>query len=349
VPGAGNQLTVHLLLVGVGMRGMNGSSRYVEGLLSGLGAVAGIRSVSERVERVSWRGRQVERLLVGSRALLGIPSVRAGSGAAVLHSVESVSVPVRRTVPIVVTAHDVCALIRPDWVSPKLHALKRLTWRRRHTWDAVVVPSVATRDDVMSLGIPEERIAVIRHGMAPVFASAPSAASLAWVEAHLGTRPFVLTAGVPSRKKGSDILLKAWARIERDMPEARLVWAGWWPRPSDRLPGRVVPLGQVADSHLAALYRRACAVVAPSRYEGYSLCVAEALAAGTPVIASDIPAHREFGSKAVHLFRSEDHDELAQRLLAGLEGSLARERVPFPRWEECARAHVEVYTRVAFV
>lgn len=344
----GDRLTVQLLLVGVGMRGMNGSKRYAEGLLSGLSVVPTVRCITEKIERSSWRGRQAERLFVASRALLGMPSVHTESGASVLHAIESVSVPARRSIPIVVTVHDMCALTRPRWVSRKLHALKRLTWQRRHTWDAVIVPSIAARDEVMSLGIPEEKIAVIRHGMAPVFSAPPSAASIAWVKAHLGTRPFVLTVGAPSRKKGSDVLLKAWGRIEQDVRGMNLAWVGWQP-PGDQMPDGVVGLGQVPDSHLVALYQLASAVIAPSRHEGYNLCVAESLASGTPVIASDIPAHREFGSRAVHLFRPEDHDELAQLLLLAFEGGLARERMTFPTWEECARAHVEVYARVASI
>lgn len=346
VRATGDQVTVQVSLVGVGMRGMNGSRRYAEGLLSGLRAI-GTRFAAERIERISWRGRQTERLLIGARALLGVPQARTELAPLVIHAVESVSVPARRNVPIIVTAHDMCALVKPDWVPVKLSTLKHLTWKRCHTWDAVIVPSIATREDVMRLGIPEGRIAVIRHGMSPVFSSPPSVSSIAWVEERLGRSPFVLAAGAPSKKKGSDVLLRAWARIGRSVRGARLAWVGARRSSAEGASGGVVPLGQVTDDELVALYQCACAVVVPSRYEGYSLCVAEALAAGTPVIASDIPAHREFGSKGVHLFRSEDDEELAQLLLLAFDRRLIGERVTFPTWEECARAHTEVYARVA--
>ena len=52
----------------------------------------------------------------------------------------------------------------------------------------------------------------------------------------------------------------------------------------------------MSDAGLASLVRGATAVVAPSSVEGFGLPVAEALSLGVPVIASDIPAHREVGS-----------------------------------------------------
>src|SRR5207253_6586699 len=82
----------------------------------------------------------------------------------VQHSVESVAVPARGRWPLVVTAHDVCALLRPDLVSPRLARLKRITWRRAVHWDRVIVPSRATKTDVEGLGIPAERVTMIRHG-----------------------------------------------------------------------------------------------------------------------------------------------------------------------------------------
>ena len=358
---ARENVTVFLLCAGVGTHGMNGSWRYAVGLLSGFRSgtfIDSVRLIPEQVDRSSRRGRLRELRIVGSRALFGLPGyapLNVQPGRAVLHSVESVSVPGPRRVPIVVTAHDVCALLRPDLVSFRLGALKRLTWRRKHAWDAVIVPSASTRDDVLALGIREERVVVIRHGLAPVFQDEPQTKSLAWVESCVRMRPYVLVASPPSLKKGSDVLLKTWSRVARGT-DMLLVWVGWDDEHARRLlPGAsefsresLMGLREVTDAQLVALYHRAQAVVVPSRYEGYSFCVTEALSAGTPVVASDIPAHREFSSRAIHLFCQKDRDELADLLLSAFRGDLAREKVAFPTWEECARSHAEVYKRVAF-
>lgn len=76
--------------------------------------------------------------------------------------------------------------------------------------------------------------------------------------------------------------------------------------------------GWVSEDRLADLYRGAIAVLNASSYEGYGLPVAEGLASGAPVIASDIPPHREVAGDAAEFFTAGDVDDLAatmQRLL----------------------------------
>ncbi len=62
---------------------------------------------------------------------------------------------------------------------------------------------------------------------------------------------------------------------------------------------RVIPMGHVNDAaRIAAILRGAIGLVAPSLYESFGLPIIEAMACGCPVIASDIPAHREIGREA---------------------------------------------------
>lgn len=74
----------------------------------------------------------------------------------------------------------------------------------------------------------------------------------------------------------------------------------------------------VADEAVVAAYRGASMVVAPSRFEGFGLTPMEGLAMGLPVIASDIPAHREFVEDAVRFFPPDDDVTLASEIEAGL-------------------------------
>ena len=102
--------------------------------------------------------------------------------------------------------------------------------------------------------------------------------------------------------------------------------------------------GWVEKQELAELYRRAAALILPSRYEGFGIPVLEAMASGTPVVLSDDEALREVaGDAGIH-----------GDLSAGVETALG-ERARYARlgieraarftWEETARRTADVYRR----
>ena len=66
--------------------------------------------------------------------------------------------------------------------------------------------------------------------------------------------------------------------------------------------------------------RRARWAVCPSRFEGFGLAPLEAIACGTPVVASDIPPHREFVGTAGRFFHLDDGDGLEVAVRAALNG-----------------------------
>lgn len=331
-------LRIHLLRPGVAWGGTGGSSRYVTALGQAL-----VESGHDVVlSKPFGRGGIRRRGLFLSWAATGSPCIRGTSGAVgLIHSVESVVVPRACQSPLVVTAHDVCALRHPSLVSPQLAMLKRLSWRRAGSWDAIVVPSNATAKDVQELGVDPARVHVIRHGIPTVFSDEPAEDHRAEVKSLTAGRPF-LVAVLPhgSKKKGADLLRRAWASLRHS--GGRLVWVGG----PTRDPG-VVTLHGVQDPLLAALYRGARALVVPSRCEGYSLPIAEALAAGTPVIASDIPAHREFADEAMRFFPPGDLEALRGSMLGALQDEWPRnDPHSFPGMDEMAAEHLRVYERV---
>jgi glycosyltransferase involved in cell wall biosynthesis len=123
--------------------------------------------------------------------------------------------------------------------------------------------------------------------------------------------PYFVVIGTIEARKNLPFLLEVWKQWTENgqVPKARLVVVGRRRSPGesaldllDRSPalgGSVVEVTELADAPLAALLRGARALLAPSLIEGFDIPVAEALAAGVPVIASDIPAHREVGGKFV--------------------------------------------------
>ena len=74
-----------------------------------------------------------------------------------------------------------------------------------------------------------------------------------------------------------------------------------------------------SDEAIAAAYRRATVVVAPSRFEGFGLTPVEGVATGVPTVASDIPPHREHLGDTVHYFRLEDDRSLEAAIRTAIE------------------------------
>ncbi len=73
-----------------------------------------------------------------------------------------------------------------------------------------------------------------------------------------------------------------------------------------------------SDQEVDEAYRQADVVVSASRFEGFGLTPMEGVAMGVPVIASDIPPHREFVSGAVRFFPPDDDRALADEIAAAI-------------------------------
>jgi glycosyltransferase involved in cell wall biosynthesis len=126
-------------------------------------------------------------------------------------------------------------------------------------------------------------------------------------EAEAGERPYFLCVGTIEPRKNHLLLLHLWRRLIAqygDRPPRLVIVGGrGWENENvldllERctvLRGHVTELGTVPDTRLASLLRGARALLMPSFAEGFGLPVAEALAHGTPVLCSDLPALREAG------------------------------------------------------
>jgi glycosyltransferase involved in cell wall biosynthesis len=166
----------------------------------------------------------------------------------------------------------------------------------------VVVTSPCTARDVAALGVPPARIAVVEPGTDPCVDMPP-----AWPAPAPGPVTLLSVATVTPRK-GYAVLLQALAGLT--MPDWRLHCVGSLTRDAATaahlqalgqalgLAERVAWHGEVDAATLAAHYAAADLLVLPSLYEGYGMVVAEALAAGVPVLCSDagalkdtLPAH----------------------------------------------------------
>jgi alpha-1,3-rhamnosyl/mannosyltransferase len=211
--------------------------------------------------------------------------------------------------------------------------------------DRVLTGSEWTKADLVErYGVGAERIVVTPYGVDPVFQ--PEGA-------RPERPPYALFVGALQDRKRPDLALLALRAVNSDL---QLVFAG--PdrglgselREETRLLGlddRVHFAGHVPHEELSALYRGAACLVFPSRYEGFGLPVLEAMASGTPVVATRSSSIPEVAGEAAILVDG-DADELAsgiERALSERERLVAAglERARLFTWAETARRTAAVY------
>jgi glycosyltransferase involved in cell wall biosynthesis len=183
--------------------------------------------------------------------------------------------------------------------------------------------SEATRLDLIATGrVDPARTSVAHLGAHPACTTEPDARADADIQRLLGSSAFdVLHVSSTIPRKRIDVLLDVFSRFRRLQPDARLVRVGGaFTRAQQQLAERldvanaIVQLPFLDRAQLAAMYRRASVVVLPSDREGFGLSVIEAMACGTPVIASDIPALREVGGTAAIYASPGDVEQWVQAL-----------------------------------
>ena len=129
--------------------------------------------------------------------------------------------------------------------------------------------------------------------------------------------PTLLTISRFKAHKNQAATLKAAAQLG-DAVQVRLIGRGPEQAALERLARSLGVQYRIqsdaSDADVVEAYRRASVAVCPSRFEGFGLTPLEAIASGTPVVASDIPPHREFIATAAQLVDPDDEDALAQAI-----------------------------------
>jgi len=279
-------------------------------------------------------------------------------GADVFHACTLRRNPPRR-VRVTATIHDMTA-----WLMPELHpAANRQAERNfadvlRHA-DAAIAVSQSTKDDaVRLLGLPPEKVTVIHSGVPDAFFDVPPDAAAAVRKRYRLERPFVLFIGTVEPRKNIDTLLDAYESLPRSVREEfEMVVAGpigWAAAGTAARLSNVRYLGYVAEADLAPLTAAAAVFVYPSLYEGFGFPVAQALAAGAPVLTSNVSSLPEIAGDAALLVdprsTAEIRDALARLLLSpDLRADLAargRRRAQQFRWDRCAAQSVHFFESV---
>jgi glycosyltransferase involved in cell wall biosynthesis len=246
------------------------------------------------------------------------------------------------------------------WLVPEFHqaanvaAEKRFAERIWKRADGLIAISEHTRRDAARiLGLNPECIRVIYPGIAETFFQAKPAAS---------ARPYALYVGTVEPRKNLDRLLDAWQALPATLREEfDLVVAGpegWHSRETmARLRGATAGVryrGYVPEAELPGLTAGATVFVYPSLYEGFGFPVAQAMAAGVPVVTSNVSSLPEITGGAAELIDPLSVRELRDALDRLLSSPAARERLSLAgraqaqrfRWETCARQSVEFFEQL---
>ncbi|MGH9001375.1 MAG: glycosyltransferase family 4 protein, partial [Acidimicrobiia bacterium] len=272
----------------------------------------------------------------------------------------------RAGVPRAVTFYDLIPYLMPQHYLEDAGLRRRYTARLQLVRNATLVftLSEATRRDALDrLGLDPRRVLTVGTGTSAQFvppASRPAAAAAAAAAVGGLRPPFVFYIGSYERRKNLEPLLEAWSRLPGEL-RGRWQLALCCPLKASEerhlryrahqmgLSGDEICLtGFVPDDVLLLMHQGCDLFVFPSLYEGNGLPVAEALAAGAPVLASDSSSLPELLAPEA-LFDATDVGAMAAALQRGLTDAGLRRRLlaaagrPPTTWAEVASATADAY------
>ncbi|HET9061384.1 MAG TPA: glycosyltransferase family 1 protein [Acidimicrobiales bacterium] len=323
--------------------------------------------VGQVPEGVSVTGRPMPaRPLHKSWSMWPLPPIEAFVGRVdIVHGTNFVVPPARRAA-MVVTVHDLTPLHFPQMCQAATLAFPDLVRKAvaRGAW--VHTPTQFVADEVVHyLGVPAARVKAVHHGIPSAGLGPYSPPLQGQGESWRGYVPpwverYVLAMSTIEPRKDFPGLVRAFDRLAPSHPGVALVIAGadgWGAEALDKsiatagLPERVLRLGRVTDQARGSLLEGASAFAYPSVYEGFGLPPLEAMAAGTPVVATSAGALVEtLGDSA--LFVSQGDTE---QLSGALEEVLDRPQVAEDlrrrgylqaskySWAACAKGLADLY------
>jgi glycosyltransferase involved in cell wall biosynthesis len=304
------------------------------------------------------------------RAKLPLPADWLSGQVDVYHCPDFVLPPLRHARGIL-TVHDLAFLMRPDCADARLRSyLEEVVPRSVRRADFIIADSENTRNDlVVLLGVHPASIAVVPGGVEERFTPITDPEQLRDARRQLGVgdAPFVLFIGMLEPRKNLSRLMDAFValRSRNNTPaDLKLVLAGgkgWLyddifeHHAASPLRDDILLPGFVPDNALPAIYSAAEVLAFPSLYEGFGLPILEAMACGTPVVASRASCLPEVAEGAALLVDPNNVDGLASALEHALLDQELRsrliergiQRAAEYSWRRAAKELLAVYRKVA--
>lgn len=293
-----------------------------------------------------WR---FDRRVLWDQVLLPLQAAR--SGATLLHAASG-TMPLLRTLPTVVTVHDMA------WLRVQSHTRSyarayfgKLQSRAYESAAAIICDSNFSANEYHELINPRASIDVVYPGVDPRFAT---------IERKPDESPFALVTGTVETRKNLLTLIEALPSV----PTLRIVSVGPPTPYADVVRARATALnvsdridlrGYVAREELDDLYARATCALVPSRYEGFGYALAEAMCAGLPVISASSSSLVEVANGNAALVDPNDAPAWSAAIRALLDDrenaelraqSIRTASVERFAWASAARSTIAVYDRV---
>lgn len=246
----------------------------------------------------------------------------------------------------VTTIHDMSPITHPEFTPKKVVDVhKRRLARVKAEVDRVIVPSLATQEEVVSFGVDASKVVVIPEAVSENFKKAGDG-DIQKVKEKYGLANYILSVGTNPRKNTKRII-EAFTEVAKSNKELKLVVVGNKNPDLSETPG-VVYTGFISDEELVALYSGSMGLIYASIHEGFGLSILQAFACECPVVTSSLSSMPEVaGSAAIYV---DPHN--VESIVYGInkvikEGrgytTLGLERVKEFSWKKMAQDTLEVY------
>jgi len=266
---------------------------------------------------------------------------------------------------IVTTVHDFSFYLHPQW-----HPIERLDYFNKYflknikKTDWIITGSEFTKQEIIKyLKFPDEKITVIHHGIDKNLYKIYELNILTRTKIKFKLSDnFLLFVGSIEPRKNLLNLLKAYHIlpdvIKKRYPLILVGFKGWnnddIMKEIEKEKNNIRYLGYLSDEELAHIYNLASIFVYPSLYEGFGIPPLEAMACGTPIIASNVASMPEACANAAVYIDPYDYIDIANNieLLVKDENKMnsliekGLERVKEFTWEKSAKAHMKVFKKV---